>query len=37
MPLYLNNEDQERLIGFLAAIDAMEGILRQFACGDAIR
>ena len=37
MPLYISNDDQERSIEFLDAVAAMEGILRQFARGDAIR
>ncbi len=37
MPLYLNNDDQERSVSILDAIQAMERMLRQFARGDAIR
>lgn len=37
MPLYLNNQDQERSARAIDAINVMERILRQFAHGDAIR
>jgi alanine dehydrogenase len=37
MPLYLSNDDQRRAIGIPEAIEAMERMLRLFACGDAIR
>lgn len=37
MPLYLNNNDQERSIKAIDAINAMEHMMRQFAKGDAIR
>jgi alanine dehydrogenase len=37
MPLYLNNDDQARAISIPGALEAMEGMLRQFARGDAIR
>lgn len=37
MPLFLNNEDQERSISAKEAIEALENGIRQFAKGDAIR
>ena len=37
MPLYLNNQDQERSTQAIDAINAMERMLRNFAKGDAIR
>jgi ornithine cyclodeaminase/alanine dehydrogenase-like protein (mu-crystallin family) len=37
MPLYLNNNDQRRVIRIPEAIEAMEHMLRRFALGDAIR
>ena len=37
MPLYLNNDDQERSTRAIDAVNAMERMLRQFARGDAIR
>jgi ornithine cyclodeaminase/alanine dehydrogenase-like protein (mu-crystallin family) len=37
MPLYLNNDDQQRATGIPEAIEAMERMLRLFARGDAIR
>lgn len=37
MPLYLNNDDQERSTRVIDAINAMDRILQKFARGDAIR
>lgn len=37
MPIFLNNEDQEKAISARSAIDALEQGIRQFAGGDAIR
>jgi len=37
MPIYLNNHDQEKAITATEAIEALEGGLRQFARGDAVR
>jgi ornithine cyclodeaminase/alanine dehydrogenase-like protein (mu-crystallin family) len=37
MPLFLNNQEQERCITPRQAMDALAHGLRQFACGDAIR
>jgi len=37
MPLYLNNDDQQRSTRAIDAVNAMERMLQQFARGDAIR
>ena len=37
MPLFLSNQDQEKIITAEDAVDALEKGIRQFAKGDAIR
>jgi alanine dehydrogenase len=37
MPLFLSNQDQEKVITAKDAVDALEDGIRQFASGDAIR